>query len=225
MIAGVNTIKDYFFMIKSSIRMVVKMLRGIKDVFYILFNRVYFWGMNVSFGKQMRITGPVNLIIRGKPENIIIGDNFTCYGELVLNNREDGKILISDSVFIDKSVELCAARSAIVKIGKRVTICPRFILNAGADVSIGESTVIAANCNVNASERQRVIGIEMINQEYLHKPIKIGRDVWFGVGVSVLKGVSIGNGAIIGSNAVVASDIDDNAIAVGVPAKTVKFRE
>jgi len=212
-------------MIKPSIRMAVKILRGIKDVFYILFNRVYFWGMNVSFGKQMRITGPVNLIIRGKPENIIIGDNFTCYGGLVLNNREDGKILISDSVFIDKSVELCAARNAIVKIGNKVTICPRFILNAGADVSIGESTVIAANCNVNASERQRVIGVEMINQEYLHKSIKIGRDVWFGVGVSVLKGVSIGNGAIIGSNAVVASDIDDNAIAVGVPARTIKYRE
>lgn len=196
-----------------------------KNLFYIFLNRAYLWSNNINFGKNMRISGPVTLIIRGKPENITIGNGFTCMGELVLNNRENGKIIIADDVFCDKNVELCAARNATVMIGNKVTICPRFILNAGANVSIGKSTVIAANCNINASERQRAIGIEMIEQEYLHAPISIGKDVWFGVGVSVLKGVKIGDGVIIGSNAVVTSDIDDNAIAVGVPAKTVKFRE
>jgi acetyltransferase-like isoleucine patch superfamily enzyme len=212
-------------MIKQTIKILINFLKKFKNLFYIFFNRAYFWSNNISFGKNMRITGPVTLIIRGRPENVIIGNDFMCLGGLVLNNRENGKIIINDNVFFDKSVELCAARDATVKICDKVTICPRFILNAGADVYIGKSTVIAANCNVNASERQRSIGIEMINQEYLHLPLSIGNDVWFGVGVSVLKGVKIGNGAIIGSNAVVASDIDDNAIAVGVPAQTIKFRD
>ncbi len=212
-------------MLKKIVRASIWLIIEAKNLFYIFFNRVNLWSMNISFGKNMRITGPVNLIIRGKPENIIIGNNFTCTGGLVLNNRENGKIRIGNDVFIDKSVELCAARNAVVSINDRTTICPRFICNAGADVSVGKATVIAANCNVNASERQRRIGIEMIEQEYLHAPISIGDDVWFGVNVSVLKGVTIGNGAIIGSNAVVTSDIEANAIAVGVPARTIKYRE
>lgn len=37
--------------------------------------------------------------------------------------------------------------------------------------------------------------------------------------------VKIGNGAVIGANAVVIKDIPEYAIAVGSPAKVVKFRE
>jgi len=212
-------------MMKRPIKTLINFLIELKNLFYVFFNRAYFWSNSIKFGENMRITGPATLIIRGRSENIIIGNDFACSGQLILNNRESGKIVIGNNVFFDKSVELCAARDATVEIGNKVTICPRFILNAGADVSIGKSTVIAANCNINASERQRAIGMEMINQEYLHAPISIGNDVWFGVGVSVLKGVKIGDGVIIGSNAVVSSDIEENSIAVGVPAKTVKFRE
>ena len=44
-------------------------------------------------------------------------------------------------------------------------------------------------------------------------------------GCKVLAGVTIGDGAVIGANAVVTKDIPDFAIAVGCPAKVVKFRE
>jgi len=212
-------------MLKNMIKMMIRLLSEVKNMVYILFNRMYLWSMDVRYGRNMRITGSVSLIIRGKPENIVIGNNFTCTGGLVLNNREDGKIRIGDDIFFDKNVELCAARSAVLAIDDRTTICSRCICNAGADISIGKATVFAANCNVNSSERERKAGISMIEQEYLHAPISIGDDVWFGVNVSVLKGVSIGNGAIIGSNAVVTSDIEHNAIAVGVPAKTIKYRQ
>jgi serine acetyltransferase len=39
-----------------------------------------------------------------------------------------------------------------------------------------------------------------------------------------MPGVTVGNGAIIGSNAVVTKDVADFAIAVGVPARTIKQR-
>ena len=54
--------------------------------------------------------------------------------------------------------------------------------------------------------------------------ISIGHDTWIGHGAVVMPGVSIGNGAIIGSNAVVTKDVADFAIAVGVPARTIKQR-
>ena len=39
-----------------------------------------------------------------------------------------------------------------------------------------------------------------------------------------MPGVTIGNGAIIGANAVVTRDVANFAIAVGVPARTIRQR-
>jgi chloramphenicol O-acetyltransferase type B len=55
-------------------------------------------------------------------------------------------------------------------------------------------------------------------------PVVIGNDVWIGRGALVLSGVTIGDGAIIGASAVVSKDIPPFAVAVGNPAKVVKYR-
>ena len=54
--------------------------------------------------------------------------------------------------------------------------------------------------------------------------IIIGNDVWIGRGVTILSGATIGDGAVIGARAVVAKNILPYAVAVGNPARHVKFR-
>ena len=55
-------------------------------------------------------------------------------------------------------------------------------------------------------------------------PINIGNDVWIGTNAIVMDGVKINDGAIIGAGAIVTKEIPPYAIAVGVPAKVIKYR-
>jgi phosphonate metabolism protein (transferase hexapeptide repeat family) len=54
--------------------------------------------------------------------------------------------------------------------------------------------------------------------------VTLGHDVWIGHGAIVLPGVSIGHGAAVGAGAVVSKDLPPFAVAVGVPARVLRFR-
>ena len=55
--------------------------------------------------------------------------------------------------------------------------------------------------------------------------IFIEDNVWIGAHAVILGGVRIRSGAVIGAGAVVNKDIPAMAVAVGVPAKVIKFRK
>ncbi len=52
----------------------------------------------------------------------------------------------------------------------------------------------------------------------------IGNDVWIGANTIIRDGIEIGDGVIIGAGAVVTKNIPPYAIAVGSPAKVIKYR-
>jgi hypothetical protein len=54
--------------------------------------------------------------------------------------------------------------------------------------------------------------------------VVLGHDVWLGHGVIVLPGVTIGSGAAVGAGAVVTKDLPPFAVAVGNPARVIRFR-
>lgn len=54
--------------------------------------------------------------------------------------------------------------------------------------------------------------------------VTIGSDVWLGSRCIVLPGVTIGHGAVIGAAAVVTHDIEPYAVAVGIPARVIRYR-
>lgn len=88
-------------------------------------------------------------------------------------------------------------------------------VHIGNDVMIGPNTTITTVGHpINPNGRRKRLAQA--------SEIRIGNDVWIGANVCILPGVNIGNNVIIGAGAVVNRDIEDNSMAVGVPARIIK---
>lgn len=114
---------------------------------------------------------------------------------------------------------------ARLRIGTYTFIGARSQFDVMSQVEVGDHTLIAPSCFIcDHHHGLGDAGLLIDQQPCLSRPIFIGSDVWLGVGVAVLSGVRIGDSAVVGAGAVVTRDIPARAIAVGVPARTVRFR-
>jgi len=95
----------------------------------------------------------------------------------------------------------------------------------GGKIVIGEDTLIGSGVTMRSSNHIFRNADQKIRlQGHSSADILIGNNCWLGANVVVLKGVTIGYGAVIGAGAVVIKDIPPMAIAVGVPAKVIKYQ-
>ncbi|MCH5186609.1 MAG: sugar O-acetyltransferase, partial [Oscillospiraceae bacterium] len=112
--------------------------------------------------------------------------------------------------------------------GKNITLGKNVFINSGCrfqdqggitigdNALIGHNVVIATlNHDMNPETRAGLIP----------SPVKIGNRVWIGSGAIILPGVTIGDNAVIGAGSVVTKNVPENAVAVGNPAKVVKYIE
>jgi len=111
----------------------------------------------------------------------------------------------------------------------KIIIGNNFYLNAYChllgNISFGDNVMVGPKTVIWGRDHGMVLGSPMNSQPHIKADIKIGSDVWIAANVTILKGVTIGNGAVIGAGAVVTKDIPEYAIAVGNPARVVKYRE
>ncbi|WP_412486420.1 acyltransferase [Shewanella chilikensis] len=103
-----------------------------------------------------------------------------------------------------------------------------FYLNAHChllgNITFGKNVMIGPKTVIWGRDHGMEMGMPMKAQPHIKEDIVIGDDVWIAANVIILKGVTIGKGAVIGAGAVVTKDIPEYAIAVGNPARVVKYR-
>ena len=54
--------------------------------------------------------------------------------------------------------------------------------------------------------------------------VRIGSDVWVGLGATILGGVAIGHGAVIGAQTVLGGSVPPYAVVAGNPARFIRWR-
>lgn len=104
-----------------------------------------------------------------------------------------------------------------VRIGNNVDIINSFLdydhgylISIGNNVTITNSTILTHDAAL-----KKTIGYSQIGC------VVIGNDVFIGYGSIILPNVKIGNRVIIGAGSVVTSDIPDDSVAVGIPARVI----
>ena len=110
------------------------------------------------------------------------------------------------------------------------TACIGRSVYIGAFCSIGDVTLeddVLVSSHVSIMNGSRQHGIERLDVPIREQPgvwprITIGRDSW--IGDRAIIQADVGEHCVIGSGAVVTRPIPDYAIAVGVPAEVVRFR-
>lgn len=129
-------------------------------------------------------------------------------------------ITLGDSSYIVQAFLETGNLKCHVLIGKYCSISHRVKFIIGLD----HDSTLVSTYPFNQTFDEKWNSMTRDNHSPYRNQIIIGNDVWIGADVTILGGVKIGNGAVIGAGAVVSRDIPPYAIAVGNPAKVVKYR-
>ena len=121
--------------------------------------------------------------------------------------------------------------STLLKFGKNVQLNDYVHITAAHSVEIGNNVLMASKIYISDCTHGSYSGNEYdsdpmtlpIERTLSVKAVKIEDNVWLGEFVSVLPGVTIGKGTIVGANSVVSKSLPPYVIAVGSPAKPIKF--
>lgn len=176
-------------------------------------------GRGVVFGRALilRCPGRVSL-----GDAVLIDDNCT------LDARGDGEaasIEIGSKSLIARDTIL-VVKDGHIRIGANCSIGSQCFLGSVSGIEMGDDVLIAGQCFIGGGRYHTRLGAgPMVEQGLVTKgPVIIGNDVWIGAKVAVLDGVRVGDGAVIGAGAVVTSDVPDNAIYGGIPARQIGMR-
>lgn len=113
----------------------------------------------------------------------------------------------------------------LLEIGDGTSIAGHCTISAGLRVRVGESVLMARNVYIADHSHAFRDPFRPIIEQGVERleAVSIDEGSWLGQNVFVGPGVHIGRGAVVGANAVVLSDLPDHAIAVGAPARVVRF--
>lgn len=138
---------------------------------------------------------------------------------------------------IDRTAKICTGSNCIGVVVGRYSYMGKN--NSVTNATIGSFCSIASYCAIGGGDHNLkmistspvFVGEKNIFRKSfghahpeMHKHVTIGHDVWIGENVFINDGLTIGNGAVIGAHSVVTHDIPPYAIAVGAPAKVIRYR-
>jgi acetyltransferase-like isoleucine patch superfamily enzyme len=151
------------------------------------------------------------------------GDSVTIAPQAGFRHLE--RVTIGSGVFIGEGAMVQGRFDGDCRIADRVWIGPQAFLDARALV-LEESVAIAPGAKIlTAMHTGLPPDVAASATDQMVGPVHIGAGADIGAGAIVLPGCRIGRGVIVGAGGVVTRDIPELAVAAGVPARVIRFRD
>lgn len=202
-------------------RKIFHLRRGLLKRFFIRYNRLKFWMMGISYGKNMLVVNKVFIDIDAKAK-VKIGHNFVMTSGWGFNPLCRN---IKAMIYLEPE--------AALTIGDDTGLSSPCIW-AKTSITIGNHVKVGGNCIIldtdchnldwrirrskEIDEYNRAIDGATANSA----PIVIEDDVMIGACCIILKGVTIGAHSIIAAGSVVTKSIPADCIAGGNPARVIR---
>jgi acetyltransferase-like isoleucine patch superfamily enzyme len=139
---------------------------------------------------------------------------------------ESSRIRVGERTLLGRGT-IIHARDGTVEIGPHGSLGTNCRLGTNGSLRIGRYALFASGCAVGGGDHPFEGATAPMATRLAESKggVTIGDDVWLGTGVTVLDGVTIGRGAVVGACSLVTRDIPEMAVAYGIPARVVRFRD
>lgn len=119
--------------------------------------------------------------------------------------------------FIARLISQLARFFTLIEIHPGAQLGHGILIDHGAGVVIGETTVVGDNCTIYQGVTLGGVGL---NKGKRHPTL--GNNVTVGAGAKILGAFEVGDNCSIAANAVLLKPLENNVTAVGIPARPVK---
>jgi len=132
--------------------------------------------------------------------------------------KERGRAWTKD----DRGVTIYDSTSIVgdVEIGRETWVGPHCSLDGTGGLTIGHHCSISSGCELLSHDTARW-ALSGGAADYEYDPTWIGDCCFLGSRAVITKGVTIGDRSLIAAGAVVTTNLPDNSIAAGVPARRI----
>ena len=144
-------------------------------------------------------------------------------GFVKINIAKGAQLIIQGNISLRKNTQILIRENAICIIGKGTFFNRNCSVICRESIQIGEDCLFGEDVKIYDNDH-----FEDVNKIYKKKfktsKVLIGKNVWVGNNVNILKQSTIYSNSIIGAMSLVTSDLKEPGVFVGIPSKRIKSR-
>lgn len=181
------------------------------------------YNSSVYIGKNVTLTSGNLSIEVGSNSNVYIGDFTNFEGQNKIIAKNNAVVKIGSKCNLDNTSIGCWHSITVgnkVNLGTRVTI----VSSLNMPITIDDDCLFSHDIQIRSGDEHTIFdlkeekAITNKSDRYIH----IGKHVWCGSSVTVMRNADIGNGCVIGTGSIVNKKLKNNTLAVGRPAKVIR---